>query len=342
MLKRAWRLLGAAMLSVAITGGCGGGGSAGPGADAAAGSSARGGTGGSGAAGAAGSAGTSGGAGAAGAPGRGGATAGAGGAAGAAASAGRGGSGSGGGAGAAGTGAAGSGGGAGGAGGSGAVCTLACPANRTCCGDGCVNTQNDPRNCGLCGKRCEGGTPYCADGNCQAPPCGPLADCAPASCCGNVCCGIGAICCQDQGPISVAPSCFTPTAAEPTCPQGCAPQCRSDRNQKKNITPADTDAILKKVSRLPISNWTYNEEPTAVRHLGPMAQDFRASFGLGDDDRSFHSVDAHGVALAAIQALERVVSQQEQRIEKLERDNRALEQRLRSPDGNQRRAGSRK
>ena len=139
----------------------------------------------------------------------------------------------------------------------------------------------------------------------------------------------------------MAPSCFKPTAAEPTCPQGCAPQCRSDRNQKKNVTPADTDAILKKVSRLPISNWTYNEEPTAVRHLGPMAQDFRASFGLGEDDRSFHSVDAHGVALAAIQALERVVSQQEQRIDKLERENRALGQRLRSLDG-ERRAGPRR
>lgn len=233
-------------------------------------------------------------------------------------------------------------GGTAGAGGSGAVCTLACTVGRTCCGAGCVNLQNDPRNCGFCGKRCEGNTSYCADGTCQVPPCGPLVDClSGASCCGNTCCGTGEICCQDQGPISVAPSCFKPTAAEPTCPQGCAPQCRSDRNQKKNIAPADTEAILKKVSRLPISNWTYNEEPAAVRHLGPMAQDFRASFGLGDDDRSFHSVDAHGVALAAIQALERVVSQQEQRIEKLERENRALGQRLRSLDG-ERHAGARR
>ena len=96
---------------------------------------------------------------------------------------------------------------------------------------------------------------------------------------------------------------------------------------------------MKKVGALPISTWTYLEEPSAVRHLGPMAQDFRASFGLGNDDRSFHSIDAHGVALAAIQALERVVSQQEQRIEKLERENRALGQRLRSLDGRNRTGG---
>jgi hypothetical protein len=34
-----------------------------------------------------------------------------------------------------------------------------------------------------------------------------------------------------------------------------------------------------------------------------MAQDFRATFGLGDDDRTYFAVDAQGVALAAIQAL---------------------------------------
>jgi hypothetical protein len=61
-----------------------------------------------------------------------------------------------------------------------------------------------------------------------------------------------------------------------------------------------------------------------------MAQDFHASFGFGDDDRTYNSIDAHGVALAAIQALDRVVSQQELRIEKLEHENRALERRLRT------------
>ena len=92
------------------------------------------------------------------------------------------------------------------------------------------------------------------------------------------------------------------------------------------------DEILKKVGALPISTWSYTNEPADVRHLGPMAQDFRASFGLGSDDRTFHSVDAHGVALAAIQALERVVAAQEKRIQRLERENRRLERRSRSAD----------
>ena len=61
-----------------------------------------------------------------------------------------------------------------------------------------------------------------------------------------------------------------------------------------------------------------------------MAQDFHASFGLGNDDRTYNSVDAHGVALAAIQALERMVAAQEKRIQALERENRRLERRARA------------
>ena len=129
-----------------------------------------------------------------------------------------------------------------------------------------------------------------------------------------------------------APTCHTPTSDQPTCPQGCAPLCVSDRNKKKDITPADTAAVLQAVSKQPISTWTYNSEPAGVRHLGPMAQDFRSSFGLGDDDRTYNAIDAHGVALAAIQALEKRVADQGKRIERLERENRRLRSGLQSRD----------
>jgi cell division protein FtsB len=39
--------------------------------------------------------------------------------------------------------------------------------------------------------------------------------------------------------------------------------------------------------------------------MGPVAQDFRAIFGLGEDERTIATVDADGVALAAIQGLHR-------------------------------------
>ena len=109
--------------------------------------------------------------------------------------------------------------------------------------------------------------------------------------------------------------------------------CVSDRNQKKNIAPVDAPAILDKVSRLPISTWSYRQEPPDVRHLGPMAQDFRAAFGLGDDDRTYFAVDAQGVALAAIQALDGMIAAQRKEIDTLSRQNRELSRRLRAIEG---------
>jgi hypothetical protein len=84
---------------------------------------------------------------------------------------------------------------------------------------------------------------------------------------------------------------------------------------------------------MPISSWAYDSDPTGVRHMGPMAQDFRAAFGLGDSDRSYYSVDAHGVALASIQALHAIAQEQNRRIEHLERDNAELREQLRRMAG---------
>jgi hypothetical protein len=80
----------------------------------------------------------------------------------------------------------------------------------------------------------------------------------------------------------------------------------SDREAKQQITPVDPEAVLAKVAQLPLSEWSFKSAPT-TRHLGPMAQDFRAAFGLGPDDRHIATVDADGVALAAIQGLHREV-----------------------------------
>jgi hypothetical protein len=60
--------------------------------------------------------------------------------------------------------------------------------------------------------------------------------------------------------------------------------------------------------------------------MGPMAQDFKSAFGLGDSDRYYHSIDAHGVALAAIQALNNLVLEQRDRIRALEREHVELRQ----------------
>jgi hypothetical protein len=52
-----------------------------------------------------------------------------------------------------------------------------------------------------------------------------------------------------------------------------------------------------------MTSWNYRAQGAEVRHLGPMAQDFHADFGLGENDRAITTVDADGVALAASQGL---------------------------------------
>jgi hypothetical protein len=92
----------------------------------------------------------------------------------------------------------------------------------------------------------------------------------------------------------------------------------SDRAAKQDFTPVDARAVLAKVAALPIAEWNFKEFPGA-RHLGPMAQDFHAAFGLGHDEKSIATVDADGVALAAIQGLNEKLEEKERRIEALER-----------------------
>jgi hypothetical protein len=92
----------------------------------------------------------------------------------------------------------------------------------------------------------------------------------------------------------------------------------SDRNAKENLEPVDTLAALEKVVALPLSEWSYKAD-TGARHIGPMAQDFRAAFGLGHDDKGIATVDADGVALAAIQGLHQLLKQKDGEVEALKK-----------------------
>ncbi len=89
----------------------------------------------------------------------------------------------------------------------------------------------------------------------------------------------------------------------------------SDRNAKENFRAVDAGQILEKVAALPVTEWNYKGD-ASTRHLGPVAQDFYAAFSVGGDDRHIATVDADGVALAAIQGLN----------QKVEAENTALKQ----------------
>jgi len=104
----------------------------------------------------------------------------------------------------------------------------------------------------------------------------------------------------------------------------------SDRNAKENFAATNAREILDKVAALPVASWNYKAQGSAVRHLGPTAQDFHATFGLGESDRTISTVDADGVALAAIQGLNekltKELKQKETEITELQLRLKRLEQ----------------
>ncbi|MBN9688759.1 MAG: VCBS repeat-containing protein [Verrucomicrobia bacterium] len=106
----------------------------------------------------------------------------------------------------------------------------------------------------------------------------------------------------------------------------------SDRNAKENLRPVDPVAVLEKVVSLPLSEWNYRQDP-GTRHLGPMAQDFHAAFGVGPDDRHITTVDADGVALAAIQGLNQKLEEARQENEELRARLDRLERMLEARNG---------
>ncbi|MDP9225986.1 MAG: tail fiber domain-containing protein [Actinomycetota bacterium] len=93
---------------------------------------------------------------------------------------------------------------------------------------------------------------------------------------------------------------------------------RPKRPVGRLATPPTSAAVLEELARLPISTWRYMWDAPDVRHLGPMAQDFAAAFGLGEDERLIDTIDADGVNMAATQALYNRVRALEARLAKLE------------------------
>ena len=106
----------------------------------------------------------------------------------------------------------------------------------------------------------------------------------------------------------------------------------SDRNAKEEVRAVNPQEVLEKVAALPVNTWKYKAQDASIRHIGPMAQDFKAAFGVGETETGITTVDADGVALAAIQGLNQKVEVQSQesevRIQALEAENAALKARL--------------
>lgn len=110
----------------------------------------------------------------------------------------------------------------------------------------------------------------------------------------------------------------------------------SDSNLKTKVTAIDPRDILLKLSRLPVTEWEYKHNPDR-RYIGPTAQDFHATFGLGDDDKGIGTLDSDGVMYAAIKGLveelkerDKAMAARDRTIEELKSELRALREEVRS------------
>ena len=110
---------------------------------------------------------------------------------------------------------------------------------------------------------------------------------------------------------------ITANSSTATLSSGGAWTNASSRSYKHAFESADPSDVLERLLALPLSFWEYKQSSEG-RHLGPTAEDFKAAFGLAGDGRSIATVDADGVALAAIQGLNA----------KLEAENSALKAQL--------------
>ena len=79
----------------------------------------------------------------------------------------------------------------------------------------------------------------------------------------------------------------------------------SSRELKNNFQRVNSNSILTKLASLNILTWNYKGSDEGL-HIGPIAEEFHDAFGFGNSDgKSISTVDADGIALAAIQALKK-------------------------------------
>ncbi|MGI8964818.1 MAG: tail fiber domain-containing protein [Limisphaerales bacterium] len=118
-----------------------------------------------------------------------------------------------------------------------------------------------------------------------------------------------------------------PTAGVSVGAGGTSWSAISDRNAKKNFQSFDKKEVLEKLAAMPVEHWNYKwESNSEVPHIGPVAQDFKAAFYPGRDNKSITTLEFDGVELAAIQGLNEAVKEKDVKILSLEKRLHDLEQ----------------
>lgn len=97
--------------------------------------------------------------------------------------------------------------------------------------------------------------------------------------------------------------------------------CASSRTLKDAFVSVDGEDVLARFRQTPVTTWSYiGEDPVdgrRVRHIGPVAEDFHAAFGLGPNNTTIGHLDIAGANFAGVRALERRSTAQAEEIRAL-------------------------
>lgn len=97
----------------------------------------------------------------------------------------------------------------------------------------------------------------------------------------------------------------------------------SDQNKKDNILLLNPNAFKPRFHDLNVYAWNYKSNPTT--HVGPMAQDFFAAFGVGELNTYINMLDADGVALLGIKLLKQEIDDKSTSEEKISETENQIE-----------------
>lgn len=100
----------------------------------------------------------------------------------------------------------------------------------------------------------------------------------------------------------------------------------SDRNSKENIVELEADSFIDKLDSIDVYRWNYITQDSSVQHIGPMAQDFYAVFGVGEDSTMINTIDFDGVNMILLKALYQKSIELEEAINRYEELNKDLEE----------------
>jgi hypothetical protein len=129
----------------------------------------------------------------------------------------------------------------------------------------------------------------------------------------------GACACADTPSVPRVEVARSPALSPPL-----SPPLSSDVRTKTTFRDVDPDRLLARLAAMPVHTWQYRTDRPSVRHMGPTAQDFHDAFALGDADTTIAMVDADGVALAGVKALERRTRAQAASLSALRAENQSL------------------